>query len=55
MEEYVKKQDVLNASKIVYIECLYEDEDGYIEAELNDIPVIFKRDIENLPTFYMVN
>lgn len=49
MDDYIKKSDVLNASKIVYIECLETDDDGYLEADADDIPVILKRDVEKLP------
>ena len=49
MDEYIKKADVLNASKLVYIECLYLDEEGYEEAEADDIRIVFARDIESIP------
>ena len=49
MKEYIEREAALNASKIVYIECLYKDEENYLEAEADDIPVVFKRDIEAIP------
>ena len=49
MDEYIKKSDALKATKMVYIECLYLDEQEYEEAEADDIPVVFKRDIESIP------
>ena len=50
MDEYIKKSDALKASKLVYIECLYLDEEEYEEAEADDIRVVFARDIESIPT-----
>ena len=49
MDDYIKRSDALNASKIVYIECLYLDDEEYEEAEADDIPVVFRRDIEAIP------
>ena len=49
MDEYIKKSDALKASKLVYIECLYLDDEQYEEAEVGDIRVVFARDIENIP------
>ena len=49
MDEYIKRSDALNASKIVYIECIYLDEEEYEEGESDDIPVVFRRDIEAIP------
>lgn len=49
MDEYIKKSDALKASKLVYIECLYLDEEEYEEAEADDIRVVFARDIESIP------
>lgn len=48
-DEYIRKTDALNASKITYIECLYLDDGGYLEGESDAIPVVFKRDIEAIP------
>jgi len=48
-DEYIRKADALDASKITYIECLYEDAEGYIEGKADEIPVVFKRDIEAIP------
>lgn len=49
MDEYIKKSDALKATRMVYIECIYLDEQEYEEAEADDIPVVFKRDIESIP------
>jgi len=49
MAEYVKRSDVLDASKIVYIEYIEVDSEGYEEGDADDIPVVFKRDIEAIP------
>lgn len=49
MSDYIKREDALNASKVVYIEFLETDEEGYIEGDADYIPVVFKKDIEKLP------
>lgn len=49
MIEYIKKEDALNASKIIYIEYLEEDNNNYIDADADFIPVVFKKDIEMIP------
>lgn len=54
-DEYIRKAAALNASKITYIECLYEDEAGYLEGEADEIPVVFKRDIEAIPAADVVS
>jgi len=45
----VKRSDVLDASKIVYIEYIEVDGEGYEEGNADDIPVVFKQDIEAIP------
>jgi len=50
MDDYIKRKDALNASRIVYIECLEMDNEDFIEAEADDIPVVFKRDIASIPS-----
>ena len=49
MDEYIKREAALSASKIVYIECIEIDGDGYEEGNADEIPVVFKRDIEAIP------
>lgn len=49
MDEYIKRSDALNASKIVYIEYIEIDGDGEEDGNADDIPVVFKRDIEAIP------
>lgn len=50
MSEYIKKEDILDASKIVYVEYLEIDDEGYIEGDADYFPVVFKKDIEKLST-----
>lgn len=50
MSDYISREAVLNASKIVYIEYLETDDDQYIEGECDFIPVVFKKDIEKIPS-----
>lgn len=49
MDEYIKRSDALNASKIVYIEYIEIDGDGYEDGNADEIPVVLKRDIEAIP------
>ena len=49
MTDYIRREDALNASKIVYIEYLEIDDDQYIEGEADYFPVVFKKDIEKIP------
>lgn len=49
MNDLIHREDVLNVSKIVYIECIYVDEDGYEETEMDNRDVVFKSDILALP------
>lgn len=48
-KEYIEREAALNASKIVYIECIEVDGGGYEDGRAEDIPVVFKKDIESLP------
>lgn len=48
-DDYIKRSDALNASKIVYIEYIEIDGDGYEDGNADEIPVVFKRDIEAIP------
>lgn len=49
MAEYIEREAALNASKLVYIECLKTDDVRHLEADCDYIPVVFKRDIRTLP------
>lgn len=49
MSDYISREAVLNASKIVYIEYIEIDGDGYEDGNADEIPVVFKRDIEAIP------
>lgn len=49
MIEYIERDKALNASKIVYIEYIELDYDGYEEADADNIPVVLKKDIEAIP------
>ena len=49
MAEYIEREAALNASKIVYIEYLELDGEGYEEGGAEVIPVVFKKDIAVLP------
>ena len=48
-KEYIAREAALNASKIVYIEYIEVDGEGYEEGNADDIPVVFKKDIEAIP------
>ena len=47
--DYISRKAALNASKIVYIEYIEVDGDGYEDGNADEIPVVFKRDIEAIP------
>lgn len=49
MTEYIEREAALNASKIVYIEYIEIDGDGYEDGNADEIPVVFRRDIEAIP------
>ena len=49
MTEYIEREAALNASKIVYIEYIEIDGNGYEDGNADEIPVVFKRDIEAIP------
>ena len=49
MRDYIRREDALNASKLVYIECIETDDGGFLEAEADYIPVVLKKDIKELP------
>lgn len=49
MKDYIERDDALNASKIVYIEYIELDYDGYEEADADNIPIVLKKDIEAIP------
>jgi hypothetical protein len=49
-KEYIEREAALNASKIVYIECIEVDGEVCEDGIADDIPVVFKKDIEALPT-----
>lgn len=49
MNDLIRRKDVLNATKMVYIECIYVDEEGYEETEMDNRDVVFKSDILALP------
>lgn len=49
MADYIRRDDALGASRIVYIEYLETDDDGYVEGDIDTIPVVFKKDIEAIP------
>ena len=49
MNEYIEREAAINASKIVYIEYIEIDGEGYEDGNADDIPVVFKRDIEAIP------
>lgn len=49
MTDYIKREDALNASKIVYIEYIAVDDEGYEDGDADDIPCVFKADIEKIP------
>ena len=46
---YIKRDDAINASKIVYIEYLELHDGDCIDGDMADIPVVFKSDIEKIP------
>lgn len=48
-KEYIEREAALNASKIVYIEYIEVDGEGYEDGNADNIPVVFKKDIEALP------
>ena len=48
-KEYIERAAALNASKIVYIEYIEVDGEGCEDGNADDIPVVFKKDIEALP------
>ena len=49
MAEYIEREAAINASKIVYIEYIEVDGEGYEDGNADEIPVVFKRDIEAIP------
>lgn len=49
MADYIERDAALNASKIVYIEYIEIDGNGYEDGNADEIPVVFKRDIEAIP------
>ena len=49
MDDYIKRTDALNASKIVYIEYISVDDEGFEDGDADDIPCVFKEDIEKIP------
>lgn len=49
VKEYIEREAALNASKIVYIEYIEVDGEGYEDGNADDIPVVLKKDIEALP------
>lgn len=49
MTDYIDRESALNASKIVYIEYIELDGEGYEDGNADDIPVVFKKDIEAIP------
>lgn len=49
MSDYIKRDKALNASKIVYVEYIELDGDGYEEANADNIPIVLKKDIEAIP------
>ena len=49
MTDYIKREDALNASKIVYIEYISVDDEGYEDGNADDIPCVFKEDIKKIP------
>lgn len=48
-KEYIEREAALNASKIVYIEYIEVDNEGYEDGNADVIPVVFKKDIEAIP------
>lgn len=50
MDQYIKLDDALNASQIAYIEYLRLGNSACKCGEAEEIPVVFKRDLESLPT-----
>lgn len=49
MAKYIDKEAALEASKIVYIEFIELDGEGYEEADADYFPVVFRKDIEAIP------
>ena len=49
MTDYIERDKALSASKIVYIEYIELDGDGYAEGDADNIPVVLKKDIEAIP------
>ena len=49
MSDLISRSAALNATKLVYVECLYEDEWVYAEGEADDVDVVFAKDIRALP------
>ena len=49
MTDYIERNKALSASKIVYIEYIELDDDGYEEVDADNIPIVLKKDIEAIP------
>lgn len=47
--DLISREAALNATKMVYIECIFVDGKGYEEALLDATGVVLKKDIEALP------
>jgi len=48
MSDLISREAALNATKMVYIECLYADDYDY-EEECDDLAVVFAKDIKAIP------
>ena len=49
MSDLISREEALNATKMVYIECLYMDEKDYEECMADDLAVVFASDIKKIP------
>ena len=49
MSDLIRREDALNATKMVYIECLIIDEKDYEEGMADDLAVVFASDIKKIP------
>lgn len=47
--DLISREAALNATKMVYIECIFVDDCGYEVDECDDLAVVFAKDIKALP------
>ena len=49
MSDLISREAALNATKMVYVECLIIDKDDYDEGIADDMSVAFASDIKKIP------